>query len=199
MSNRDSPTDKGKGKDVADSSEGPCYHRRTHSGVHISDIVDTTSPLQQQQQPEEYVNVYDYGRAASGFYNYPTGGAAVVFYNDPRTQVEVDAEVARWIQYEQLQQSQESRAFCNTGGEPSIDLDTEEAEEEETVPRNPMQKSALFTIYFRKVARKNEAGIFYLYCSYYMKQYKFRTGGDYGTYWSHITNHHPVELGRAQA
>ena len=102
--------------------------------------------------------------------------------------------MARWIQFEELQRSQESRAFS---GNPSIDLDTEEAEAVPT--RSTALKSALFTIHFRKVARKNEAGVFDLYCNYCPKQYKFRTGGGYGTYWSHITNNHQVELGRAQA
>ncbi|KAH6764404.1 hypothetical protein C2S51_015653 [Perilla frutescens var. frutescens] len=113
MSSQGSRADKGNGKAIAESSDYPCCHRRTHSGVYIFDTADTMSPL--QQQPEEYVNVYDCGRAAGGFYNDPTGGAAGIFYNDRRTQVEVDAEVARWIQYEQLQQSQESLAFSNSG------------------------------------------------------------------------------------
>ncbi|KAH6781703.1 hypothetical protein C2S52_001519 [Perilla frutescens var. hirtella] len=62
-----------------------------------------------------------------------------------------------------------------------------------------MLKSALFTIHFRKVPKKDEQGVFDLYCNYCLKQYKFRTEGGYGTYWAHITNHHQVELGRAQA
>ncbi|KAH6764243.1 hypothetical protein C2S51_015492 [Perilla frutescens var. frutescens] len=51
----------------------------------------------------------------------------------------------------------ESRVFS---GNPSIDLDTEEVEEEAEVisTRNMALKSAFFTIHFRKVARKNESG-----------------------------------------
>ncbi|KAH6780005.1 hypothetical protein C2S52_011242 [Perilla frutescens var. hirtella] len=152
MSSRGSRADKGKGKAIADSSEAPRRRR-------------------------QYVNPY--GGADSGFYNDPSGGD---FYNNPTTQMEVDEEVARWIKFEELQQSQESRAFSEN---PSIDLDTEEAEEEVEVPaptRNTALKSALFTIHFRKVAMKNEQGVFDLYCNYCPKQYKFRTEGGYGTY-----------------
>ncbi|KAH6774034.1 hypothetical protein C2S52_003028 [Perilla frutescens var. hirtella] len=135
MSSRGSRADKDKGKAIADSSESP--RRR------------------------QYVNPY--GGADSGFYNDPSGGgfyhdpSGGGFYNNPTTQMEVDEEVVRWIQFQELQRSQESHTFSRN---PSIDLDTEEAEEE---------------------------------------QYKFRTGGGYGTYWSHINNNHQVELGRAQA
>ncbi|KAH6811549.1 hypothetical protein C2S51_025311 [Perilla frutescens var. frutescens] len=189
MSSRGSRADKAKGKAIADSSEAPRRRRRTHSGVHISDDADTTSSQFQQQQPEEYVNPY--GGADGSFYNDPSGGG---FYNNPTSQMEVDEEAARWIQFEELQRSQES---CTFSENPSIDLDMEEAET--VLTKNTILKSALFTIHFRKVPRKNEPGVFDLYCNYCPKQYKFRTRGGYRTYWSHITNNHQVELGRAQA
>ncbi|KAH6816870.1 hypothetical protein C2S51_000473 [Perilla frutescens var. frutescens] len=197
MSSRGSLIDKGKDKAIADSSEAPRRRRRTHSGVQISDDADTTPSQFQQQQPEEYVNLY--GGADSGFYNDPSGGdfyhdpTGGGFYNNPTSQMEVDEEVARWIQFEELQRSQESCAFS---GNPSINLDMEEAEA--ILIKNTTLKSALFTVHFRKVARKNEPGVFDLYCNYCPKPYKFGTGGGYGTYWSHITNNHQVELGRAQ-
>ncbi|KAH6801007.1 hypothetical protein C2S52_001471 [Perilla frutescens var. hirtella] len=91
-------------------------------------------------------------------------------------------------------QSQESRAV---GGD---DFQMEESEEE--IPselRGSTLKSALFTVHFRKVPKRGEEGVFDLYCNYCPKQYKFCTGGGYGTYWAHINSHHQVELGRAQA